>query len=294
MNKRVKKIACYCIICNTFIGNHYSYQLIKTCSKKCYKKAFSGINNPNFGNSRFGEDNPNFKNGGETAKKHYCIESECNNEICYDTWKNGSRLCRSCANKKITNHYSKWGKFLTKEFLKKEYLKNKKNTYQIANQIGCSSDTIFYWLKKHKIKIRTKSEALKGRKFTKEHCENIGKSQTGKFGINNNRYIDGRTSLYCLIRALEEYKIWRKSIFERDCYTCQECGDDTGHNLNAHHKKLFVNLFTEFLQEYNQFSPIEDKETLVRLAIKWQSFWNIDDGKTLCEDCHKKEHSKKK
>jgi len=35
-------------------------------------------------------------------------------------------------------------------------------------------------------------------------------------------------------------------------------------------------------------NPIEDKETLVRLAISYEPFWNIDNGKTLCKICHNK------
>ena len=58
--------------------------------------------------------------------------------------------------------------------------------------------------------------------------------------------------------------------------------------MEAHHKNPFAELLNEFLKEYDQFSPIEDKETLVRLAMKWKSFWDIDNGECLCEDCHKK------
>jgi len=31
-----------------------------------------------------------------------------------------------------------------------------------------------------------------------------------------------------------------------------------------------------------------DKETLVRLAITYEPFWDIDNGETLCIDCHNK------
>ena len=78
---------------------------------------------------------------------------------------------------------------------------------------------------------------------------------------------------------------WRNTIFQRDNFTCQECYK-RGCYLEAHHIIGFAVLLHNFLAIYNQFSPIEDKEVLVRLAIKYEPFWNIDNGKTLCKECH--------
>ena len=110
-------------------------------------------------------------------------------------------------------------------------------------------------------------------------------------GILAPNWKGGIHKIYDLIRDLDEYNNWRKEIFKRDNYTCQECAK-RGFHLHAHHDKIkYGQLLHEFLQEYDQFSPIEDKETLIKLAIKWKSFWNTDNGKTLCEDCHKEKHS---
>ncbi len=218
---------------------------------------------------------------------------------------------------KIYKRKSKWNKILTKKFLQKEYINKDKTMVKIIKKIGCSCSTIRKYLIKFNIKIRNRSEARQKQQkyphFNKErhrkyyckelNCSNVICYDTWKSGgkscrscsakkrfsrpENNNRYIDGRTPLRDMIRHLKESEEWRNSIFERDNYTCQECGDNRGHNLNAHHKKQFAELLSEFLHEYDQFSPIEDKETLVRLAMKWQSFWEISNGKTLCEDCHK-------
>ena len=95
------------------------------------------------------------------------------------------------------------------------------------------------------------------------------------------------TPLYELIKESSQYKNWRKKVFKRDNYTCQDCFE-RGIELQAHHKKAFSIILAEFLKEYDQFSPIEDKETLVRLATKYQPFWDITNGKTLCLKCHKK------
>lgn len=114
----------------------------------------------------------------------------------------------------------------------------------------------------------------------------FSKSMSGK---GNPRYIDGRTSLYRLIKNLQEYKIWRKTIYDRDGYKCKECGEKgKDRNLECHHIKEFRIILDEFLSIYNNFSPIEDKETLVRLAVTYEPFWNIDNGKTLCKKCHDK------
>lgn len=57
------------------------------------------------------------------------------------------------------------------------------------------------------------------------------------------------------------YKEWRKDVFERDNYTCQKCGKEGNGDLNAHHIKSFANF------------PDER--------------FNIENGITLCINCHK-------
>lgn len=96
----------------------------------------------------------------------------------------------------------------------------------------------------------------------------------------------GVTNLRGGIKGLEENKLWRIKVFQRDNYICQECFKKSSY-FQAHHKKAFAIILQEFLQEYNQFSPIEDKETLVRLAINYKPFWDINNGVTLCKECHK-------
>lgn len=57
-----------------------------------------------------------------------------------------------------------------------------------------------------------------------------------------------------------EYKDWRRRVFVRDDYTCQMCGIRGG-RLNADHIKPWV------------FYP--------------KLRYNLDNGRTLCEDCHR-------
>uniref|UniRef100_A0A6M3K6B6 Putative HNH endonuclease n=1 Tax=viral metagenome TaxID=1070528 RepID=A0A6M3K6B6_9ZZZZ len=107
-----------------------------------------------------------------------------------------------------------------------------------------------------------------------------------KSGKDNCNWKGGITNIYDTVRTSDEYKDWRNSVYKRDNYICQDCGDNRGGNLEAHHIKPFAIILQEFLQIYSQFSPIEDKETLVRLAISYEPFWNINNGQTLCIECH--------
>lgn len=119
------------------------------------------------------------------------------------------------------------------------------------------------------------SEAKKGIKLTKEHRRKLSEARKGKkpskkarekarerfMGEKNPRWKGGITPMNAKIRSSLEYKLWRKAVFERDNYTCRFCGQKGG-KLNADHIK-----------------PFSDYPEL-RFAI--------DNGRTLCENCHKK------
>ena len=86
----------------------------------------------------------------------------------------------------------------------------------------------------------------------------------------------GITPLKRQIRVLFEYKQWRKIIFERDNWICQEC-KQRGGKLNVdHYPKSFTQIFYE-----NNINSLDD-------AMNCQELWNINNGRTLCEKCHKK------
>jgi hypothetical protein len=60
-----------------------------------------------------------------------------------------------------------------------------------------------------------------------------------------------------------EYRKWRNAVFSRDNYTCLYCGERGG-RLNAHHKK-----------PWSTFKALR---------------YDISNGITLCEKCHRAEH----
>ena len=78
-------------------------------------------------------------------------------------------------------------------------------------------------------------------------------------GERNGNWKGGVTSEVMKERNSRKYVRWRNSVFQRDDYTCQCCGQRGG-KLNAHHKENFA-----------------DNEDLR---------FDIDNGITLCEKCH--------
>ena len=114
----------------------------------------------------------------------------------------------------------------------------------------------------------------------------FGNWMKDKIGSKNNCWRGGVSTLAHSIRNINESNEWKKSVFQRDNYTCQDCGV-RGCKLEAHHNnKPFAQIMSEFLKEYKQFSIIEDRETLTRIALSYKDFWDIDNGKTLCLECH--------
>lgn len=96
-------------------------------------------------------------------------------------------------------------------------------------------------------------------KFSEEHKKRISVAlRSNKNGIGHKLTPDK------LIRNSMEYKLWRKAVFERDRWTCIWCGYK-GSKIQADHIKRF----SEFPE--------------LRFAI--------DNGRTLCGDCHRKTHN---
>lgn len=119
----------------------------------------------------------------------------------------------------------------------------------------------------------------KGWHHTKKAKKRIGLTQKGE---KNCSWKGGITSLYLRIRRCFEYRQWRSDVFTRDNFTCQDCGDNKGGNLKAHHRKSFSSIL-----QYYEITTIEE-------AINCEELWNINNGITLCEDCHKKLHKELK
>jgi len=114
-------------------------------------------------------------------------------------------------------------------------------------------------------------KALCGLKRSDEAKLNMSLSRRGEKGAG---WIDGRTPLVGQIRKDYKYRQWRSDVFTRDEFTCQECGVRGGY-LHSHHIKSFSSIL--------QFHEI----TTLEQALECEELWNINNGITLCKECHR-------
>lgn len=227
----------------------------------------------------------------------------CNNEFFTKPSANAkycSKRCQGLSKKKEIEDII--GEDL-KVYLKREYIENMKTTRQISKEIfGVDNkySRINNWLKKLDIPIRRGSEAIKTQwinndKRRKQASEIMKANQSiinrdfmqtpsyklkqslskrgdknGMYGVkkdkhpqwNPNRTHDQR------VKERKTYEViqWRRSVFERDKYTCKSCNYNKGGILVAHH-----------LYSYHEYEDLRV---------------DISNGITLCEDCHKDFHYK--
>jgi len=136
--------------------------------------------------------------------------------------------------------------------------------------------------RKMRLSGKNKNKGIPKPPFTEEHKRNISLSHRGKKPSEETRrkmsqsqkgkhvgekchwWKGGITPINQLIRSSVEYRLWREAVYSRDNYTCRFCGKRSKdrRKLNADHIKPFA--------DYPE----------LRFAI--------DNGRTLCVDCHKK------
>lgn len=177
------------------------------------------------------------------SKRLFCSK-ECNYE-----YKRSERYRK--LSDKVNSDFKKW--------LYKEYHDKKKSTTDLSKELygnGNNSTTVRNWMKKLGVPIRSQSE-----------------SQTGKlhsmYGVTGNKHHNYNPEISnkerMTKRNYQEYKDFRKKVYERDNYTCQVCSDDTGGNLVCHHLNGY---------HWDKGGRTEP-----------------DNGVTLCEGCHVRFHS---
>lgn len=162
---------------------------------------------------------------------------------------------------------------IPKDYLVEEYINKKNSTVKIAATFGCSVPTVIARLKEYELPI-LRGALQKGKPsnsptvFKKGNVSwNTGlsrpspnKGKTFPRGEKHWNWKGGHS-----VRNGTEIKAWRSQVFERDNYTCQLCGK-RGVTLNAHH-----------LQSWSKCHELR---------------FDVENGQTLCEPCHRAVHRK--
>lgn len=155
------------------------------------------------------------------------------------------------------------GKKLSEETKRKIGLKSKGNSYRKGIK---NTDEVRAKISKAHMGVKLSEQHRKTllgnkRALGMKHSDGTKKDMSIKrSGKNNPMWKGGVTPVNRSIRTSVKYKIWRKSIFQRDRYTCVLCFA-TGCVLNADHIKPF-SLYPELRFE-------------------------LSNGRTLCVPCHK-------
>ena len=146
---------------------------------------------------------------------------------------------------------------------------NRHNTEQVECACGCGTLIPKYdkkgrpnkWIVGHQMKG-------KERVFTPEWQERLQKAaiKRGEEHRGSNHWNwKGGISRANHRRETLEYRKWRLKVYERDRWTCQDCGKHCGEkDIVAHHRQSF--------EEYPELR------------------YEVDNGITLCRKCHLKLH----
>lgn len=110
-----------------------------------------------------------------------------------------------------------------------------------------------------------------GKKVSIETKEKMSLAHRGEL---SHLWRGGLTKLVAQIRKNYIYRQWRSDVFTRDDFTCQECGKRGG-RLNADHIEPFAIVLRK-----NDITSLDE-------AFNCNELWNINNGRTLCVDCHK-------
>ena len=243
------------------------------CNQKCrtedLKTLMKGNRNPNYNRVKYKCDGC----GKEIMVIPYQLENQkyvfCSNN-CYKTnigkyfsgINNGNyseeveTTCSVCGK----NFKRKPGQLKYKRhYCSRQCYMNAKERTEINGKIEVSCDHCG-----KKFKIYQSRKNIVKHIYCSMECRNIHQGKLYR-GENHPRYNDELSDEEReLNRKYTDYYLWRKSVYERDNYTCKCCGDSSGGNLVAHH--------------IISYRSDKEKQTL------------IDNGITLCEKCHKLFH----
>lgn len=119
-------------------------------------------------------------------------------------------------------------------------------------------------------------------KFCSKICQGLwrGKNLRGKNAFN---WQGGKTNIQGLIRKSKKYIQWRNAVYYKDNFICIFCKTGSGWHKDIQRK---ITLNADHIIPLGILIRQEKIKTL-QDAMGCNKLWDINNGRTLCEDCHK-------
>ncbi len=159
--------------------------------------------------------------------------------------------------------------FINRDILYKKYILEKKSAITIGKELIQPQWVIYSKLREYSIPLRSNVENRLGKKASEETKNKLRMVRKGKYiGELCSSWKGGVSSINRRLRNSSDFAFWRKKVFERDNYTCQDCGAKNGNGR-------FVELHPHHIKSFSKFTELR---------------FEITNGVTLCKLCHLSKH----
>lgn len=122
------------------------------------------------------------------------------------------------------------------------------------------------------------------KRHTKPHTEETKKKLSSIRGERTSNWKGGVTILNKAVRNLIEYKQWRLKVYKKDGWKCSVCGLCGGWDKE---KRKYTRLEADHIKPLSLLI-IENKINNHEEARNCKDLFDINNGRTLCKECHKK------
>ncbi len=140
---------------------------------------------------------------------------------------------------------------------------NKKNNHKPPSRLGLKMSEEY--CQKQRLFLLSRTNPMK-------NPETVRKLQEAKKRTYD---LKGRKSkLRDLIKSTFQYKNWRTSVFIKDNFSCVWC------NKKGYVQADHIKPYSMIIKQYNIKSVCD--------AEKCSELWDINNGRTLCKECHRK------